>query len=43
MQGFLFLKLSPNDNEYAHPLDLTVIVDLNAGKVGALAVGRMIA
>lgn len=33
MQGFFFLKLSPNDNEYAHPMDLTVIVDLNEEKV----------
>jgi Cu2+-containing amine oxidase len=32
-QGFFFLKRGPLDNEYAHPLDLTVIVDLNEEKV----------
>lgn len=29
MQGFLYQKLSANDNEYAHPLDLVPLVDLN--------------
>ncbi|GFR44735.1 hypothetical protein Agub_g6063 [Astrephomene gubernaculifera] len=34
MQGFLYLKLSgPHDNEYAHPLDLVPLVDLNERKV----------
>jgi Cu2+-containing amine oxidase len=33
LQGFFFLKRGPLDNEYAHPLDLTVIVDLNEEKV----------
>eukprot|EP00198_Chlamydomonas_reinhardtii_P010994 XP_001700331.1 copper amine oxidase [Chlamydomonas reinhardtii] len=34
MQGFLYLKLrGGHDNEYAHPLDLTPIVDLNTREV----------
>ncbi|KAG2422471.1 hypothetical protein HXX76_015995 [Chlamydomonas incerta] len=34
MQGFLYLKLrGGHDNEYAHPLDLTPIVDLNSREV----------
>ncbi|GBF99493.1 copper amine oxidase [Raphidocelis subcapitata] len=33
MQVFTYLKLCPDDNEYAHPLDVVPIVDLNAGEV----------
>ncbi|KAG2486353.1 hypothetical protein HYH03_014934 [Edaphochlamys debaryana] len=34
MQGFLYLKLAGRyDNEYAHPIDMVPIVDLNQGKV----------
>ncbi|PNH03386.1 Primary amine oxidase, partial [Tetrabaena socialis] len=34
MQGFLYLKLAgQSDNEYAHPIDMVPIVDLNLGKV----------
>lgn len=34
MQGFLYLKLAGRyDNEYAHPIDMVPIVDLNLGKV----------
>ncbi|KAI8464298.1 MAG: copper amine oxidase [Monoraphidium minutum] len=33
MQVFTYLKLSPDDNEYAHPLDVVPIVDLNTGEV----------
>ncbi|GLI66897.1 hypothetical protein VaNZ11_010924 [Volvox africanus] len=34
MQGFLYLKLDGKyDNEYAHPIDMVPIVDLNLGKV----------
>ena len=33
MQGFLYGRLCPGDNEYAHPLDLSPIVDLNQAKV----------
>ncbi len=32
-QVFTYLKLSPDDNEYAHPLDVVPIVDLNSGEV----------
>jgi primary-amine oxidase len=32
-QGFLYVRTSKEDNEYAHPLDLVPLVDLNAGKV----------
>jgi len=31
---FTYLKLCPDDNEYAHPLDVVPIVDLNSGEVG---------
>ncbi|KAI8475788.1 MAG: copper amine oxidase [Monoraphidium minutum] len=33
MQGFLYVRTSPDDNEYAHPLDLLPLVDLNLGQV----------
>ncbi|GAX75117.1 hypothetical protein CEUSTIGMA_g2561.t1 [Chlamydomonas eustigma] len=33
MQGFLYGRLCPGDNEYAHPIDLCPIVDLNEGRV----------
>jgi len=33
MQGFLYVRTRPGDNEYAHPIDLVPIVDLNAGRV----------
>lgn len=33
MQGFLYVRSSKTDNEYAHPLDLCPLVDLNLGKV----------
>ena len=33
MQGFLYVRGGPEDNEYAHPLDLLPIVDLNLGRV----------
>lgn len=33
MQVFTYMKLSPDDNEYAHPLDVVPIVDLNKGEV----------
>ncbi|KAJ9530268.1 hypothetical protein QJQ45_023557, partial [Haematococcus lacustris] len=33
MQGFLYLRTRAGDNEYAHPLDLVPIVDLNSGQV----------
>jgi primary-amine oxidase len=36
MQGFLYARASPDDNEYAHPLDLVPLVDLNLGKVVAI-------
>mmetsp|Transcript_39335 Transcript_39335/g.87541 ORF Transcript_39335/g.87541 Transcript_39335/m.87541 type:complete len:691 (-) Transcript_39335:902-2974(-) len=29
MQGFLYARHCPGDNEYAHPIDLSPIVDLN--------------
>jgi primary-amine oxidase len=32
-QGFTYLQSSPNDNQYAHPLDLVPIVDLNERRV----------
>lgn len=36
MQVFTYFKLSPDDNEYAHPLDVVPIVDLNSNKVRGL-------
>lgn len=33
MQGFLYVRSCKADNEYAHPLDLCPLVDLNLGKV----------
>jgi len=33
MQGFLYMRSTREDNEYAHPLDLVPLVDLNLGKV----------
>lgn len=33
MQGFLYMRHMPGDNEYAHPLDLAPIVDLNTAEV----------
>ncbi|KAG1658854.1 hypothetical protein FOA52_008811 [Chlamydomonas sp. UWO 241] len=33
MQGFLYGRLCPGDNEYAHPLDIVPIVDLNEARV----------
>lgn len=36
MQGFLYVRACKVDNEYAHPLDLCPLVDLNLGKVGAV-------
>ena len=33
MQGFFYGRLYEGDNEYAHPLDLCPIVDLNEGRV----------
>lgn len=33
MQGFLYVRACKADNEYAHPLDLCPLVDLNLGKV----------
>eukprot|EP00877_Chromochloris_zofingiensis_P005949 jgi/Chrzof1/1607/Cz10g14120.t1 len=36
MQVFMYLKTSPDDNEYAHPMDLCPVVDLNARKVIAI-------
>lgn len=33
MQGFLYVRKCEKDNEYAHPLDLVPLVDLNLGKV----------
>mmetsp|Transcript_22578 Transcript_22578/g.38518 ORF Transcript_22578/g.38518 Transcript_22578/m.38518 type:complete len:752 (-) Transcript_22578:1328-3583(-) len=33
LQGFMYAHLLENDNEYAHPLDLVPIVDLNAGRI----------
>lgn len=38
MQGFLYVRSCKADNEYAHPLDLCPLVDLNLGKVGGRAV-----
>ncbi len=32
----MYMRSSPNDNHYAHPLDFVAVVDLNQGKVGAL-------
>jgi hypothetical protein len=33
LQGFLYGRLCPGDNEYAHPLDMVPIVDLNEVRV----------
>ncbi|WIA36385.1 hypothetical protein OEZ86_007700 [Tetradesmus obliquus] len=33
MQVFMYYKACPDDNEYAHPMDLCPVVDLYAGKV----------
>jgi Cu2+-containing amine oxidase len=33
MQGFLYGRLCPGDNEYAHPIDMCPIVDLNEERV----------
>ena len=33
LQGFLYMRSTREDNEYAHPLDLVPLVDLNLGKV----------
>jgi Cu2+-containing amine oxidase len=33
VQGFLYMRSCKADNEYAHPLDLCPLVDLNLGKV----------
>lgn len=33
MQGFLYVRSCKADNEYAHPLDMCPLVDLNLGKV----------
>ncbi len=33
MKGFLYVRTCKADNEYAHPLDLCPLVDLNLGKV----------
>eukprot|EP00879_Flechtneria_rotunda_P011264 GHRR01011766.1.p1 GENE.GHRR01011766.1~~GHRR01011766.1.p1 ORF type:complete len:590 (+),score=170.84 GHRR01011766.1:1269-3038(+) len=33
MQGFLYVRTCKADNEYAHPLDLCPLVDMNLGKV----------
>jgi primary-amine oxidase len=32
-QVFMYYKACPDDNEYAHPMDLCPVVDLYAGKV----------
>jgi hypothetical protein len=37
-QGFLYVRSSKVDNEYAHPLDLCPLVDLNLGKVSDVCV-----
>lgn len=29
LQVFFYLKLSPSDNEYAHPMDIVTLVDLS--------------
>lgn len=33
IQTFMYLVSSPDDNQYAHPLDLVPLVDLNKGEV----------
>ncbi|KAF6253735.1 copper amine oxidase [Scenedesmus sp. NREL 46B-D3] len=33
VQVFMYYKSCPDDNEYAHPMDLCPVVDLHAGKV----------
>lgn len=33
LQIFMYYKACPDDNEYAHPMDLCPVVDLYAGKV----------
>lgn len=33
LQVFMYYKACPNDNEYAHPMDLCPIVDLNEQRV----------
>jgi Cu2+-containing amine oxidase len=44
MQGFLYVRSCKADNEYAHPLDMCPLVDLNLGKVrllrGGVGVGK---
>jgi hypothetical protein len=37
LQGFLYVRADKCDNEYAHPLDLCALVDLNLGKVRSWA------
>ena len=36
IQCFMYMRSSPNDNHYAHPLDFVAVVDLNQRKVGAV-------
>ena len=36
IQTFMYVRTSPDDNHYAHPLDFTPIVDLNLEKVSQL-------
>ena len=33
IQTFLYLRSSPNDNHYAHPIDLVPVVDLGTKQV----------
>lgn len=33
LQAFLYVRTCKDDNEYAHPLDLVPLVDLNLGRV----------
>ncbi|MEW5316500.1 MAG: hypothetical protein WDW38_007870 [Sanguina aurantia] len=33
IQCFMYMRSSPNDNMYAHPLDMTPLVDMSKGKV----------
>lgn len=32
-QGFLYMRSCKSDNEYAHPLDMVPLIDLDEGKV----------
>ena len=36
IQCFMYMRSSPNDNHYAHPLDFVAVVDLNQRKVGPI-------